>query len=183
MDLWKRSAEIANIVSAAVAVYVLVRPQSGAVVNQVPIQTPAPDNLPLVVLCISVFSAAVLNFIALQRTSKGSIEQMVLPDNRVVTSYSLTSLNAILNKYTTAQVSKLLIGQWIKVSANVFDNSGEGRISVMIPARGTVVLALFFAKGWEEQLLGIRPGASLTARGRVSRVASSAIDVEECELL
>ncbi len=70
MDLWKRTAEAANIISAVAAIYVLFKPPatpaSGAVMNP----TISPVSPSLVVLCVSVLTAGVLNFIALQRVSR-----------------------------------------------------------------------------------------------------------------
>lgn len=71
MNLWTRTAEAANIVSAVIAVYLLVKPQGGAPVSQVPIHVW--DNLPLMILCVSVLVAAVLNVIVLRRKSGASL--------------------------------------------------------------------------------------------------------------
>lgn len=70
MDVGKRLAEGANIASAAIAIYLLLKPTgipstTGQAVNQVPVH--APVDMRLAVLCVVVFCASVLNFIALRR--------------------------------------------------------------------------------------------------------------------
>ena len=65
MDVWKRSAEIATIVSGVSGLYVLLKPQVAGTLSRVPLT--APDNLPVVILGASIICASVLNFIALRR--------------------------------------------------------------------------------------------------------------------
>lgn len=200
MDPWKRSAEVANIVSAAVALYVLFKPQGGAAVSQVPIQAPA--NLPLVILCIAFFSASVLNVIALRKKSSASIEhkpaggstpaealipqpsfggaQTVLPDGRTIISCSLEDLKAVYDNNTKDNFNRLLGGKWLKLSGNIKDNHGNGRVYLK---QNFPSVVLQFEKGWEEQLSALPLGSSVTIRGKMLGADSLSIQLEECELL
>jgi hypothetical protein len=201
LDLWKRSAEVANIVSAAVALYVLFKPKAEAV-SQVPAQTL--DNIPLVILCIAVFSASVLNAVALRKKSGVSIgenlesaatptpigvlssqqrfggAQTVLPDGRTIISCSLKDLIAAYNDNTQEQFNRLLGGKWLKLSGSIRDNYGNGQLRL---EQGFPHVVLQFGEGWEEQLSALPRGSSVTIRGQMLGSDSISIQLKECELL
>jgi hypothetical protein len=64
--------------SGAIALYLLVRPQGDGTVNQAPTRIPIPPEHPaFIILCISVFSASLVNFIALRRTTSVLRERIV----------------------------------------------------------------------------------------------------------
>jgi hypothetical protein len=200
LDLWKRSAEVANIVSAAVALYVLFKPKAAAV-SQVPAQTL--DNIPLVILCIAFFSASVLNVIALRKKTGASIgenvesaarptpigvlssqqrfggAQTVLPDGRTIISCSLKDLKAAYDDNTREQFNRLLGGKWLKFSGSIRDNYGRQlRLEQSFPQ-----VWLQFGEGWEEQLSALPRGSSVTIRGQMLGADSISIQLKECELL
>jgi hypothetical protein len=201
LDLWKRSAEVANIVSATVALYVLFKPKAEAV-SQVPAQTF--DNIPLVTLCIAFFSASVLNFIALRTKAGASIgenvgsaarptpigelssqqrfgdAQTVLPDGRTIISCSLKDIKAVYDDNTREQFNRLLGGKWLKFSGSIRDNDGNGQLRL---EQSFPHVLLQFGKGWEEQLSVLPRGSSVTIRGQMLGADPISIELKECELL
>lgn len=217
MDVWKRLAEAANIVSAFIAVYLLLKPSvsgtAGQAVNQVPVH--APVNTPLVVLCISVFCASVLNFIALRRKleirpsvapeqpAPVSVEntavadqpasvdtmplqfgtQTVLPDGRVITSCTLEDLITAFKQKTNYQFNKAFRGKWVKISGQIDDSHGDGRVYLKTPTGSPTLTRLRFGKGWEGALSELSRGATITIRGKFGESDSSALRLDECELL
>lgn len=204
MDVWKRLAEVANIASGTIAVYLLLKPQAAALVSEVPSRWP--DRLPLVVLCSSVVGAAVLNVIALRRNSSASVgptvapdepqgaitqkstltlastfgAQTVLPDGRAIISCNKEDIVAVYRDHTNEQFHRLLRGKWVKFSAKMADNQGKGLITL---EGGIPFFRLQFQKGWEEQLAILRRGSSVTIRGRVVDADALVIRFDECELL
>jgi hypothetical protein len=204
VDVWKRSAEVANIASGTIAVYLLLKPQAASLVSEVPSRWP--DRLPLVILCVSVVGAAVLNVIALQRKPAALIEptaaadrnetavpsgpttahasrfdaQTVLPDGRAIISCTQEDIVAAYRDNTIDQFHRLLSGKWIKISAKIEDNRGKGKITLM---GGIPYFNLQFKKGWEEQLAVLKRGSSVTVRGRVVEADPLCIRFDECELL
>jgi hypothetical protein len=62
VDVWKRAAEIATIISGISGLYVIFKPQVAGTLSQLPLSAPA--NLPVVILGICIISASVINLVA-----------------------------------------------------------------------------------------------------------------------
>ena len=156
----------------------------------------SPESLPTVALCVSVFSAAVLNLIALRRRPSSLVEPVgdilpsipqisfgpktVLPDGRTIISCSLKELQMAHSDNTIDQFNRLLGGKWIKTSGAIENNHGDGKVYL---TSGAPLIILQFADGWIEQLSMLPRGSRVTIRGKVKDADILAIDLCECELL
>src|SRR5579864_1131223 len=67
MDVGKRAAEVASVVSAAAAIYFVINQTSGPTVTPVPHPATIQNNVPLILLGLTVVCSSILNFIALHR--------------------------------------------------------------------------------------------------------------------
>lgn len=198
----KRLAEIANIISAAVALYLLIKPQSGVSLSIPNIA----GNLPLVILCLSVVGAAVLNFAALRQKTSTSNEQKsiqddppttggtlapsanfpaafgkptILPDGREVVSCTPKDLQALYRTHTIVQISRLFSGKWLKLYGKI-DNISGPRL-FMDSVHPMVVLT--FDVAWAEQLSTLTRESSVTIRDKMAKADHATFTLAECELL
>lgn len=78
------------------------------------------------------------------------------------------------------------LGQWLRVSGTVNDVSARSdKMSVWLQKTDSQpALVLYFrAKEWESRLIVLNPGDMIKAEGKIDRVASNHVRLDECELI
>jgi len=213
MDIGKRSAEVANIVSGVIAIYLLVKPQGGAPVSQPP--SHAIDSLPLpfVILCVSVLMASFLNFLALRRKPDSPMEE-----NRIVkraldkvpvgdpVPVAPSDVPLGFGGMMTLPDGRSVISCTMEELATEYRNYTKDQFNRRLAGRWVkvsgeirdihsdgdvwlkwvqgVATKLEFGQGWSESLSTLRRGGTVTFRGKIAEASvGEYIIIGKCELL
>ncbi len=91
---------------------------------------------------------------------------VTLPDGRQIINCTTEDLQAVYRANTIDQTNRILCENWVKLSGKLNENYGSG--FVVLEYDSPPVIALRFEKDWFEPLSVLRPGSSMTIRGKIT---------------
>lgn len=118
------------------------------------------------------------------------------PSERITVNVSAEYLTGFFREHTSIQADKLAeayLGKWMQVSGyvkNVWSSSAGKEYHLILihqpdkePKYPSVYCLLNFGMEWSERLSVIKRDDPLTAIGKILKVASSDLELSECEVL